>query len=84
MATSTIPIAGRPALCGLAIGVPLPFWVGIARAGTLIATAWVLDVGAVLAVGGAFLGTFGWLTTRHALLPVGDLRLAESMASENG
>jgi len=41
------------------------------------------DVGALLAIGGAFLATFGWLTGRHALLPVGDPRLAESMAFEN-
>lgn len=41
------------------------------------------DAGALLAVGGAFLGAFGWLTRRHPLLPVGDPRLAESMAFEN-
>lgn len=41
------------------------------------------DAGALLAVGGAFLGTFGWLTRGHPLLPVGDPRLAESMAFEN-
>jgi len=41
------------------------------------------DVGALPAIGGAFLATFGWLTGRHALLPVGDPRLAESMAFEN-
>jgi len=41
------------------------------------------DAGALLAVGGAFVGTFGWLTRGHPLLPVGDPRLAESMAFEN-
>ena len=40
------------------------------------------DVGALLARG-AFLASFGWLTRRHALLPLGDPRLAESMAFEN-
>jgi hypothetical protein len=41
------------------------------------------DAGALLTVGGAFVGTFGWLTRGHPLLPVGDPRLAESMAFEN-
>jgi hypothetical protein len=43
----------------------------------------MLEVGALLAVGGAFLGTFGWLMRRQPLVPVGDPRLAESLAFEN-
>ena len=35
------------------------------------------------ALGGAFLAVFGWLLRRHALVPVGDPRLAESLAFEN-
>lgn len=38
---------------------------------------------AVLAVGGAFLAAFGWRLRRRPLLPVGDPRLAESLAFEN-
>lgn len=42
----------------------------------------VVDVTAFLAVGGFFLGTFGWLLQRHALVPVGDPRLSESLTFE--
>jgi hypothetical protein len=41
------------------------------------------DAGALLAVGGAFMGAFGWLSRGHPLVPVGDPRLAESMSFEN-
>ena len=41
------------------------------------------DLGALLAVGGAFLAAFGALLRRHPLLPVGDPRLPESLAFEN-
>lgn len=43
----------------------------------------LLDVTALLAVGGAFLAVFGWLLRRHPLLPIGDPRLAESLHFEN-
>jgi hypothetical protein len=43
----------------------------------------ILDAAALLAVGGAFLAVFGWLLRRHALVPVGDPRLSESLAFEN-
>jgi hypothetical protein len=43
----------------------------------------ILDVAALLAVGGAFLATFGWRLRRHPLVPVGDPRLPESLAFEN-
>jgi hypothetical protein len=42
-----------------------------------------LDVAAFLAVGGCFLAAAGWLMRRQALVPVGDPRLAESLAFEN-
>jgi len=42
-----------------------------------------VDAAALLAVGGAFLAVFGWLLRRHALVPVGDPRLSESLAFEN-
>lgn len=43
----------------------------------------VVEIAAFLAVGGAFLGAFGWLLRRHALVPVGDPRLGESLTFEN-
>lgn len=41
------------------------------------------DLAALAAVGGVFVGTFGWLLRRHALLPTGDPRLGESLGFEN-
>jgi hypothetical protein len=43
----------------------------------------VLDVAALLAVGGCFVATAGWLMRRQALVPLRDPRLAESLAFEN-
>jgi hypothetical protein len=43
----------------------------------------ISDVTAMLAVGGFFLATFGWVSSRRALVPVRDPRLAESMTFEN-
>jgi hypothetical protein len=43
----------------------------------------VLDVAALLAVGGCFIALFGWLLRRHALVPAGDPRLPESLGFEN-
>ncbi|HEX5030618.1 MAG TPA: quinol:cytochrome C oxidoreductase [Candidatus Eisenbacteria bacterium] len=42
-----------------------------------------LDVAALLAVGGCFVAAAGWLMRRHALVPLRDPRLAESLAFEN-
>jgi hypothetical protein len=42
-----------------------------------------LDAAAFLAVGGCFVAAAGWLMRRQALVPVGDPRLAESLAFEN-
>jgi hypothetical protein len=42
-----------------------------------------LDVAAFLAVGGCFVAAVGWLMRRQALVPLGDPRLAESLAFEN-
>jgi hypothetical protein len=41
------------------------------------------DAGALLAVGGTALAAFALLLRRHPLVPVGDPRLAESLAFEN-
>jgi hypothetical protein len=43
----------------------------------------ILDVAAFLAVGGSFVATAGWLMRRHALVPLRDPRLPESLAFEN-
>jgi hypothetical protein len=43
----------------------------------------VLDVAALLAVGGCFVAAAGWLMRRQALVPLRDPRLAESIAFEN-
>ncbi|HUR35728.1 MAG TPA: hypothetical protein VM032_18115 [Vicinamibacterales bacterium] len=43
----------------------------------------VLDVAALLAVGGSVLAVASWLMRRHALVPLRDPRLAESLAFEN-
>jgi hypothetical protein len=43
----------------------------------------VLDVAAFVAVGGCFVAAAGWLLRRHALVPLGDPRLPESLAFEN-
>jgi hypothetical protein len=42
-----------------------------------------LDVAAFLAVGGCFVSATSWLMRRQALVPLGDPRLAESLAFEN-
>jgi hypothetical protein len=42
-----------------------------------------LDVAAFVTVGGCFVGTASWLMRRHALVPLRDPRLAESLAFEN-
>ena len=42
-----------------------------------------LDVAAFVAIGGCFVATTGWLMRRQALVPLGDPRLAESLAFEN-
>ena len=42
-----------------------------------------LDVAAFIAVGGCFVAAAGWLMRRQALVPLGDPRLAESLAFEN-
>ena len=43
----------------------------------------LLDVAALLAVGGCFVAAASWLMRRQALVPVRDPRLAESLAFEN-
>jgi hypothetical protein len=43
----------------------------------------LLDVAALLAVGGSFVAAASWLLRRQALVPLRDPRLAESLAFEN-
>jgi len=43
----------------------------------------ILDVAALVAVGGCFVAAAGWLMRRQALVPLRDPRLAESLAFEN-
>lgn len=43
----------------------------------------LLDVAALMTVGGCFVATASWLMRRHALVPLRDPRLAESLAFEN-
>jgi hypothetical protein len=43
----------------------------------------VLDVTAMLGVGGFFLAALGWVASRRALVPLRDPRLAESLSFEN-
>jgi hypothetical protein len=43
----------------------------------------IVDVAALLTVGGAFLAGFGWLLVKSPLVPAGDPRLSESLAFEN-
>jgi hypothetical protein len=42
-----------------------------------------LDATTILAVGGLFLAAFGWVSSRRALVPMRDPRLAESLSFEN-
>jgi len=42
-----------------------------------------LDVAAFLTIGGCFVAAASWLMRRQALVPIGDPRLAESLAFEN-
>ena len=43
----------------------------------------MLDVAALVAIGGCFVGAAGWLMRRQALVPLRDPRIAESLAFEN-
>ena len=43
----------------------------------------ILDVAALMTVGGCFVAAASWLMRRQALVPVRDPRLAESLAFEN-
>jgi hypothetical protein len=42
-----------------------------------------LDATTFLTVGGFFLAAFGWISSRRALVPMRDPRLAESLSFEN-
>ncbi len=59
------------------------YWLVIPSIEGLSARPGVVDVAALLAVGGVFLAGFGWLLVKSPLVPAGDPRLAESLAFEN-
>jgi hypothetical protein len=59
------------------------YWLVIPSIEGLGARPGVVDVAALLAVGGVFLAGFGWLLVKSPLVPAGDPRLAESLAFEN-
>jgi hypothetical protein len=59
------------------------YWLVIPSIEGLGARPGIVDVAALLAVGGVFLAAFGWLLVRSPLVPAGDPRLAESLAFEN-
>ena len=59
------------------------YWLVIPSIEGLPARPGVVDVAALAAVGGAFLGAFGWLVVTSPLVPAGDPRLSESLAFEN-
>ena len=59
------------------------YWLVIPSIEGLGARPGIVDVAALLAVGGVFLSGFGWLLVTSPLVPVFDPRLAESLAFEN-
>ena len=59
------------------------YWLVIPSIEGLGARPGIVDVAAMLAAGGAFLGAFGLLLVRSPLVPQGDPRLSESLAFEN-
>ncbi len=59
------------------------YWLVIPSIEGLGARPGVVDVAALLAVGGVFLATFGWLLVKSPLVPAFDPRLSESLAFEN-
>jgi hypothetical protein len=59
------------------------YWLVIPSIEGLGARPGIVDVAALLAIGGVFLGAFGWLLVTSPLVPAGDPRLSESLAFEN-
>jgi apolipoprotein N-acyltransferase len=59
------------------------YWLVVPSIEGLGARPGIVDVAAVLTVGGAFLALFGRLVVTSPLVPAGDPRLAESLAFEN-
>jgi len=59
------------------------YWTVMPSIQGLAAAPGPVDVLALVAVGGAFVGAFGFGLLRHPLVPVGDPRLPESLAFEN-
>jgi len=59
------------------------YWLVIPSIEGLGARPGIVDVAALVTVGGAFLAAFGWLLVTSPLVPAGDPRLSESLAFEN-
>jgi hypothetical protein len=59
------------------------YWLVIPSIEGLGARPGIVDVAALVTVGGAFLAAFGWLLVKSPLVPAGDPRLSESLAFEN-
>jgi len=59
------------------------YWLVIPSIEGLGARPGIVDLAALVTVGGAFLAAFGWLLVRSPLVPAGDPRLSESLAFEN-
>jgi hypothetical protein len=59
------------------------YWLVIPSVHGLGVSPTLVDLASILVSGGVFLGAFGWLLRRGPLVPVGDPRLAESLAFEN-
>jgi hypothetical protein len=59
------------------------YWLVIPSVAGLGARPGLVDVAALLCVGGVFLAGFGWLLVRSPLYPAHDPRIAESLAFEN-
>jgi hypothetical protein len=59
------------------------YWLVIPSLEGLGARPGIVDLAALLALGGAFLAAFGWLLVKSPLVPAGDPRISESLAFEN-
>jgi uncharacterized membrane protein YpjA len=59
------------------------YWLVMPTLHTTTMRVHLLDLAALLAVGGVFIGAAGWLLRRTPVIPVGDPRLPESLSFEN-
>jgi len=59
------------------------YWLVVPSIEGLGARPGIVDIAALVAVGGAFLAAYGWLLVKSPLVPAGDPQLQESLAFEN-